>query len=145
MGLIIIRHISYSDPSNVGYPVHVSRYSSIDAVFSFSGTLFTPANDACKEPRVLIVGGMGPTAVSLTGILAYHVVSGAEHEAGDFVDAASFALCPVHEGNLHLLKGVGFGASMFQPPPAAHQGIFCPHEEVLGEVSRAQTDGQGIV
>lgn len=142
---IITGHVSCSDPGYVAYPVHVSRYASIDAVFSLFGTLVPPANDAREEPRVPIMGGMGSAAVSLTGILPYRIVPGAEHEAGDGVGAATFALRPVHEGNLHLLKGVGFDASVSQPPPAAHQGVLCTHEEVLGEVFRAQADGQGIV
>lgn len=142
---IIIGHISCSNPCNVAYPVHVSRYACIDAVFSLFGTLIPPANDAREEPRVLITGGMRSTAVSLTGILPYRIVPGAKHEAGDGVCAATFALRPVHVGNLHLLKGVGFDASKPYPPPAAHQGIFCTHEEVLSKVFRAQADGQGVV
>lgn len=53
---------------------------------------------------------MGSSTVSLTGILAYRTVTGTEHEAGDGVGAAAFALCPVHVGELYFLKCFGFDA-----------------------------------
>lgn len=143
--VIIIGYLSCSDPGSVAYPEHISRDTGIDAVLSFFGTLLPPANDACEEPCVLITGSMGSTAVALAGILAYSIVSSTEHEFGNGVSAATFALCPVHIGNLHLLEGVGFDPSKFQPSPAAHQRVLCALKQVLCEVFGAQADGQGVI
>lgn len=108
--LIIIGHMSYSDASNVTYPVRISGDTGVDAILSLLGALLPPADDAREEPRVLIAGGMGSSTVPLTGILAFHTVTGTEHEAGDGVGAAAFALNPVHKGDFYFLKCFRFHA-----------------------------------
>lgn len=102
--------MSCSNASSVTYPVQIFGDTGINAILSLHGALVPPADDACEEPCVLIEGGMGSSAVPLTGILAYRTVTGTEHEAGDGVGAAAFALYPVHVGELYFLKCFRFYA-----------------------------------
>lgn len=134
---------TYSDPSDVGDPGHVSGDAGVDAVLALLGALVSPADDAGEEPGALVGGGVRPAAVPLARVLADGAVSSAEHEAGDLI--AALALCAVHVRNLHLLQRVRLHSSIQQPAPAAHQGAGGALQQVLREELGPQADGDGII
>lgn len=85
-------------------PAEVPGEACVDAVLALLGALLSPADDARKEPGVLVLGGVGSAAVPLACILLHGAVSSAEHEAGHLFAAAPLAIGAIHIRHLHLLQ-----------------------------------------
>lgn len=115
-------------------PTYESRHLGINPIFPLPCTPFPPADYTSHKISVPVLSHMWASAVSLTCILGYGMVTSTEHIFSDWEIAGQLADMPLDIGDINFFERGGYSASFVEAAKATDHTLSCSHQDLICKV-----------